>query len=391
MSSHAEGTLGGGALAGVRVVELGTMVAAPMTGMLLADHGADVVKVEMPGSGDQLRHWGHLKDGAGLFWKVLGRNKRSVMLDLHEEHDREALRQLLKDADVLIENFRPGTLENWGLAPDALVTLNERLIVLRVSGWGQDGPYSSRPGFGTLVEACSGFAYINGWPDHPPTLPPFGLADSMAGFAGAFGVLAALHHRHRTGLGQVIDLALYEPILTALGSMVIDYDQLGIVQARSGNRAPYTAPRNAYQCKDGRWFAISASNQNTAMRLLNEIGGPSLVDDPRYATNQLRIAHAAELDEYVVRWAKERTLDEVMTALNLGEVPASPIYSVQDLMNDVHVRERASVVTVDDAQLGPVRVQAPVPRFSRTPGRVRHLGRPLPDDEATAETPVTWE
>lgn len=366
-----------GTLAGLRIVELGTMIAAPLAGMLLADHGADTIKIEIPNGGDQLRHWGHLKNGTGLLWKVIGRNKRSIPLDMHVEGDRVVLRQILREADVLIESFRPGTLEKWDLSPDSLLEENPRLILLRVSGWGQTGPYSQRPGFGTLVEAFSGFAHINGWEDRPPALPPFGLADSMAGFVGAFGILAALHAREQSGRGQVIDLALYEPILTALGSMVIDYDQLGIVQGRSGNRAPFTAPRNAYQCRDGRWFAISASNQNTAHRLLLAVGGVDLSDDLRFATNQLRVANAEALDKLIQSFANDKTLEEVLAALTEADVPVSPVNSVADLLSDEQVLDRRSIVAIDDEELGSVNVQAPIPRFSRDPGSIRHLGLPM--------------
>ncbi|MGI5271629.1 CaiB/BaiF CoA transferase family protein [Nonomuraea sp. CA-218870] len=370
-----------GSLEGLRVVEVATMLAAPFSGMLLADHGADVVKVEMPEVGDGIRQWGHKKDDIALYWKVLARNKRTVTLDLHEEAGRDRLRRLLADADVLIENFRPGTLERWGLSPDGLRAANERLVVLRVSGWGQDGPYAERPGFGTLVEAFSGFAHINGWPDRPPTLPPFGLADSMAGMIGAFGILCALRERDRSGRGQVIDLALYEPMLAALGSLVIDYDQQGIVQDRMGNRTPFSAPRNAYQGKDGGWFAISASNQNTATRLLTTIGRPELLDDPRFATNTVRTAHQDELDEVISSWAELRTRDDAIAELNAGGVPVAPVNSVADIVGNEHVVARGSLIRVPDDELGEVLVQAPVPRLCDTPGRVRFLGRPLGSDD----------
>jgi len=371
----------GGSLEGLRVVEVATMLAAPFTGMLLADHGADVVKVEMPEVGDGMRQWGHRKGDVPLYWKVLGRNKRAVTLDLHEQSDRDRLKRLLADADVLIENFRPGTLERWGLGPDDLWAGNPRLVVLRVSGWGQDGPYAPRPGFGTLVEAFSGFAHINGWPDRPPTLPPFGLADSMAGMIGAFGVLCALRARERTGRGQVVDLALYEPMLTALGSLVIDYDQAGVSQERSGNRTPFSAPRNAYQGSDGGWFAISASNQNTAARLFATIGRPELLQDPRFATNPARAAHQDELDELISAWAASRTRDQAIADLEAGGVPVAPVNSVADIVGDEHVLARNSLIRVADDELGEALVQAPVPRLRDTPGRVRFLGRPLGADD----------
>jgi crotonobetainyl-CoA:carnitine CoA-transferase CaiB-like acyl-CoA transferase len=367
------------------------MLAAPLAGMLLADHGADVVKVEMPDVGDAMRGWGHSKDGQGLYWKVIGRNKHTVALDLHQEADRDHLRRLLRDADVLIENFRPGTLENWGLAPDELLaSVNPRLLILRVSGWGQDGPYRQRPGFGTLVEAFSGFAHINGWPDRPPALPPFGLADAIAGFAGAFGVLAAVQARSTTGRGQVIDLALYEPMLTALGSLVIDYDQLRIVQERTGNNTPFTAPRNAYRTSDGNWFAISGSNQSTAARLMRAVGHAHLIDDDRFASNAARVRNAPELDDLISQWAETRTLAEVLEQLERADVPVAPINTAADLVADQHVRARGSIVVVDDPDLGDVRVQAPVPVLSETPATLRFLGRALGVDNAILDQEDPW-
>jgi crotonobetainyl-CoA:carnitine CoA-transferase CaiB-like acyl-CoA transferase len=379
-----------GALVGLRVVELGTMLAAPLTGMLLADHGANVIKVEMPGSGDQLRAWGQSKNDQGLTWKMVGRNKRTVTLDLHSETDRERFRRLVSTADVLIENFRPGTLERWDIGPDVLMAENERLIVLRVTGWGQAGPYAQRPGFGTLVEAFSGFAFINGWEDRPPTLPPLGLADSMAGFVGAFGVLAALHARARTGCGQVVDLALYEPMLTSLGSMIVEFDQLGEVQQRAGNRAPMTAPRNAYECKDGLWLALSGSNQATAMRLLHEVGGTSLTSDERFATNHARLEHCDALDDLIAEWAGSRTLEDALAALHRAEVAACAVNSVADLMSDEHLLARDSVVGCDDEDVGRMRVPAPIPRLMSTPAVIRHLGRSLGADNDILTEADPW-
>lgn len=366
----------------VRVIELGQLLAGPFCGQLLGDFGAEVIKVEDPGRGDPMRQWGREKPhGKSLWWPVVARNKKSVTCNLRTPQGQELVKKLVAEADVLLENFRPGTLERWGLGPDDLWAGNPRLVVLRVSGWGQDGPYAPRPGFGTLVEAFSGFAHINGWPDRPPTLPPFGLADSMAGMIGAFGVLCALRARERTGRGQVVDLALYEPMLTALGSLVIDYDQAGVSQERSGNRTPFSAPRNAYQGSDGGWFAISASNQNTAARLFATIGRPELLQDPRFATNPARTAHQDELDELISAWAASRTRDQAIADLEAGGVPVAPVNSVADIVGDEHVLARNSLIRVADDELGEALVQAPVPRLRDTPGRVRFLGRPLGADD----------
>lgn len=380
----------GGSLSGLRVVEIATMLAAPMCGMLLADHGADVIKVELPEIGDGMRQWGHRHGDVPLYWKVLARNKRLVTLDLHEPAGRDGLRALLAEADVLVENFRPGTLERWGLSPDELWADNPRLVVLRVSGWGQHGPYAQRPGFGTLVEAFSGFAHINGWPDRPPALPPFGLADALAGFIGAFGILCALRARERTGRGQVVDLALYEPMLTALGSLVIDHDREGIVPTRTGNHTEFSAPRNAYRTRDDRWLALSGSNQATAERLLVTIGRPELRTDPRFATNRARVAHQAELDGLISDWTAARDRATALAELTAGGVPAAPVNSVADLVADEHVRARESLVRVPDPDLGDALVQAPVPVLTDTPGEIRFLGGKLGADDADVWSGRPW-
>lgn len=387
-----ETTDGSPSLAGLRVVELGTVLAAPLTGMMLADHGADVIKVELPGVGDPVRTWGQAEDEAatGAFWAMIGRNKRSTTLDLHSETDRNILRRFLADADVLIENFRPGTLERWGLSPEALMAANECLIILRMTGWGQEGPYAARPSFGTLVEAFSGFAYVNGWADRPPTLPPFGLADSMAGFIGAFGVTAALRARERTGRGQVIDLALYEPMLVSLGAMTAEYDRFGTVQERNGNRVPSAAPRGAYQCSDDKWIAVSGSSQATALRLLEEIGGADFAVDPRFATNRARVENVDDLDKIIGDWMSVRTSTEVLTELQAADVPASGVNSVEDVFNDPHVQSRESIASYEDPSWGTVRLPAPIPRLMSTPAVVRHLGRALGADNNLVDLDDPW-
>ncbi len=364
-----------GALEGLRVIEAATMLAAPMCGMMLADHGADVIKIELPTHGDHARAFGHQKAGIPLFWKILARNKRSITLDLRTPRGRELLLRLIATADVFIENFRPGTLDKWDLSAETLRAAKRDLIIMRMSGFGQTGPLSSRAGFGTLAEAMSGFAYINGWPDRPPTLPSFGLADAIAGMAAAYGVLAALRHRDRTGEGQDVDIALYEPILTVLGSIIIDYDQLGIVQERNGNLIPFAAPRNAYEARDGRWIAISCSTQSTAVRLLDAIGKPELLNDGRFSDNQARVANAGALDEHIAAWAKARSYEEAIAILDDYGVTAGPIYNAADLYKDEHIRTRRSIVPVQDDDLGEIWMQAPIPRLTKTPGVVAFAGR----------------
>lgn len=351
------------------------MLAAPICGMMLGDHGADVIKVELPPHGDHARNFGHQKSGVPLFWKILARNKRLITLDLRTSRGREMLLGLLATADVFIENFRPGTLDKWDLSAETLRAAKPDLIIMRMSGFGQTGPLASRPGFGTLAEAMSGFAYTNGWADRPPTLPSFGLADAVAGMSAAYGVLAALRHRDRTGEGQDVDVALYEGILTTLGSIVIDYDQLGIIQERSGNTIPFASPRNAYETQDRRWIAISCSTQATAVRLFAAIGKPELVNDRRFADNQARVANAALLDESIAAWMRARSYEDAMTILGSHGVTAGPIYNAADLYADEHIRARQSIIAVKDEDLGEVWMQAPIPRLTKTPGEVAFAGR----------------
>jgi len=367
-----------GPLQGVRVIETATMLAAPMCGMMLADFGPDVIKVELPGSGDQMRTWGHRKNGIPRYWKVLGRNKRSISLDLRKPKGRALFLRLIETADVYIENFKPGTPARWGIGAETLRETNPKLIVARVTGYGQTGPNSHRAGFGTLAEAMSGFAYINGWPGKPPTLPPFGLADAIAGITTAFGVVAALQHRNRTSEGQDIDVALYEPILTVMGSILIDFQQAGVIQERNGNTTPFTAPRNAYPTRDGQWIAVSCSTQATTVRFLTAIGRPELIEDPLFLTNQLRVANAEALDKHIIDWTSAHDYADAMKVFEAHGVTAGPIYNAPGILADEHVRARGSIVTVWDPDLGDVVMQAPTPQMSRTPGEIMFPARTLP-------------
>ena len=289
-------------MTGVRIIDAATLFAGPLAAMFLGDFGADVIKVEHP-RGDPVRTHGHSKDGVPLWWKMVGRNKRTITLNFSQPDGKALLCELVKTADVLIENFRPGTLERWGVGPEHLQTINPRLIVLRTTGFGQIGPYAKRPGFGTLAESMSGFAAITGEPDGPPTLPPFGLADGIAGLAGAMAILLALYSRDaRAGQGQVIDLAIIEPILTILGSQPTVYDQLGIVQERSGNRSVNNAPRNTYRTRDEKWVAISTSALPIAERVMRLVGHPEVIDEAWFKSGAERAKHADELDHYVGDW-----------------------------------------------------------------------------------------
>ncbi len=364
-----------GPLAGLRVVDAATLFAGPLAATYLGDFGADVVKVEHPRRPDAARGHGQVKDGIGLWWKTLGRNKRTVTVDLKHPDGAAAMKRLLGTADVLVENFRPGTLERWGLDPDTLLELNPRLVIARVTAFGQDGPYAGRPGFGSLAEAMSGFAAITGEPDGPPTLPPFGLADGIAGLATAYAVMAALRHRDETGRGQVVDLAIIEPILMMLGAPLTAYDQLGYVQPRTGNRSVNNAPRNVYRTSDGEWVAVSTSSQSIADRVLRMVGRPDLVAQPWFASGGQRAEHADELDEAVGGWIAERTREEVVKAFEEAEAAVGPIYDVRGVLADPQYQARGTALTVEDADLGPLVMQNVLFRLSETPGEVRWAGR----------------
>ncbi|HEX9776355.1 MAG TPA: CoA transferase [Actinomycetota bacterium] len=380
--------MGAGPLDGVRVLDASTVLAGPLTCQLLGDYGADVIKIEHPARGDSMRGHGHSKDGKGLWWKMLSRNKRTVGLYLGDPDGAEVFRALARTADVIVENFRPGTLERWGLAPESLRAENPGLVVLRVTGFGQTGPYAARPGFGTLAESMSGFAAITGEPDGPPTLPPFGLADSIAGMTGAYAVMTALYHRDaRGGAGQDVDLSILEPIVTVLGPQPITYDQLGLVQRRTGNRSENNAPRNTYKTADGRWVAISTSADSIARRVMELVGHPEVVGEPWFATGKGRAEHGDLLDAMVAEWIGARAREEVIAAFEAAEAAIAPVYDVAELMADPHVRAREMIATVQDADLGPVRMQNVLFRMSATPGEIRHTGRDVgaDTDEVLAE------
>ena len=363
-------------LEGLNVVDIAVLFAGPTISQNLGDFGADVIKVEHPELGDSLRSLGATKDGEPLWWKVTNRNKKCVTLDLSKPEGQTLLKELIADADVLTENFRPGTLEKWGLGWDVLHGVNPRLVMVRVSGFGQTGPYKDRPGFGTLAEAMSGFAHITGQPDGPPTLPGYGLADSMAGQFGTWAVMFALYERdHKSGRGQMLDLSVMEPIFTTTGDQALAYDQLGVVQQRTGNRVPSIgAPRNVYRARDGVWLALSANAPALAKRVFAAIGRPELNDDPRFADNRARIANIDEVDAIVGGWIAERRAAEVLATFDEYECACVPVYDIAGIFADPHVRARETITTVEDPELGPIRMQNVVPKFSRTPGRVRWPG-----------------
>ncbi|MEU3598063.1 CoA transferase [Streptomyces sp. NPDC006798] len=364
------------ALSGLRVLDLATLFAGPLAATLLGDFGAEVIKVEHPRRPDPSRGHGPAKDGVGLWWKMLGRNKRTVTLDLSSPDGRDTLLRLAADADVVIENFRPGTLERWGLGWDELSRANPRLVLARVTGFGQFGPYSHRPGFGTLAEAMSGFAAATGEPDGPPTLPPFGLADSVTALATAYAVMTALTARTATGRGQVVDMAIIEPMLAVLGPGPLWYDQLGYVQPRCGNRSRNNAPRNTYRTADDRWVAVSTSAQSVAERVMRLVGRPELIDEPWFASGNGRAGHADELDAAVGGWIARRPRTEVLAAFEKAEAAIAPVYDVRDVMDDPQYRALDTVTEVEDPELGTIRMQNVLFRLSETPGAIRWPGRP---------------
>lgn len=371
------------ALGGLKVIDASTLFAGPLAAMLLADFGADVVKVEHPKSGDPARGHGHAKNGIGLWWKMLGRNKRAVTCYLGDPDGRELFLRLVADADVLIENFRPGTLERWDLAPETLHAHNPGLVIARVTGFGQFGPMSHRAGFGTLAESMSGFAAITGEPDGPPTLPPFGLADGITALATAFAVMTAIEARHQIGRGQTIDISLIEPILTILGAQPTAYDQLGVVQERTGNRSVNNAPRNTYRTRDQRWLAVSTSAQTVAERVMRLVGRGDLIDEPWFASGGGRAEHADVLDAVVGDWISQRSADEVIAAFEEAQAAVAPVYDIRDIMNDPQYRALASIIPVTDPDFGRVRMQNVLFRLSETPGEIRWtgLGKGADNDE----------
>lgn len=374
-------------LEGLRVLDLSSLYAGPLIATHLGDFGADVIKVEHP-RGDDARRWGLSKaterGEIPLWWKVISRNKRLLSLDLHRATDRQTARELCGWADVVIENFRPGRLEEWGLGYEQLSAEHPSLIMVRVTGFGQTGPLSKQPGFGTLAEAFSGFAAITGSPDGPPTLPPFGLADGVAALSGSYAVMLALYWRDaRSGQGQMIDLSLYEPLFAILGPQAIEYAQTGTVQTRAGNRSRRTSPRNAYQTQDQRWVALSGGTQQIVNRMLSVIGRPELGQDPRFSTAAARRENADELDTLMAEWIAQHGLETVLARFGAIEAPIAPVYSIDQIVTDEHYLARRSLVEVPDEDLGVALMPGVLPRLSKTPGQIRFAGHtPIGADAA---------
>lgn len=371
-----------GPLSDLRVIELGTLIAGPFAGRLLADFGADVIKVERPELGDPLRRWGRgLEQGESLWHLVQQRGKRSVTADLHQPAGQELVRSLAREADVLIENFRPGRLEAWGLGPDRLLQDNPRLVVVRISGFGQTGPLRNQPGFGTIAEAAAGLRYLTGEPDGPATRVGLSLGDSIASLYALYGALAALHERGRSGQGQVVDVALTDSLFSLLEATLPEYGYYGVIRQRTGNIAHNSAPTNAYPCADGIEVCIAANTTRLSRELFRAIGRDDLAADEELGSNHGRVRRAAELDEAIAAWTRAQDSEEVLRFLRRLRIPVSRINDISDIVADPQFQAREMIVPVEDPRLArPLLVPGVTPRLSRTPGRVRPLAPPLGQD-----------
>jgi formyl-CoA transferase len=369
-----------GPLAGLKVVELGQLIAGPFAAKTLADFGADVIKIEAPRTGDPLRKWRLLKDGTSVWWQVQSRNKRSVALDLRQLEAQEIVRKLALDADVLIENFRPGAMEGWGLGPDELLKLNPRLIMLRISGYGQTGPYRDRPGFGVVAEAMSGLRHLTGEPGRVPVRVGVSIGDTLAALHGVIGILLALQHRHASGQGQVIDVALYEAVFNCMESLLPEYSAFGAVRGPAGSAMPGIAPTNAYRCSDGAYALIAGNGDSIFKRLMVCIHRPDLAADPALADNAGRVVRVQELDDAIGQWAASLTVEEVLAALERAEVPAGKIYTVADIAADPHYAARGMLQKVQMDDGSEIAVPGFVPKLSATPGSQRRNAPALGQD-----------
>ena len=369
-----------GPLSGLKVLELGQLIAGPFAGKTLADFGAEVVKIEAPGAGDPLRKWRLLKDGTSVWWQVQSRSKRSLAADLRTPEGQDIARRLAAESDVLIENFRPGSMEAWGLGPDELLAINPRLIMLRISGYGQSGPYRNRPGFGVVAEAMGGLRHLTGEPGRVPVRVGVSLGDTLAALHGVIGILLALQHRHRTGEGQVIDVALYEAVFNCMESLLPEYSAFGAVRGPAGSALPGIAPTNAYLCRDGGYALIAGNGDSIFRRLMGVIGREDLALDPALADNAGRVARVTELDEVIGAWTRERTVDEVLALLERASVPAGRIFTVADIASDPHYQARGMLERLPMADGTELAVPGIVPKLSRSPGARHRLAPRLGED-----------
>ena len=370
---------GGLPLQGVRVVEMGSLLAGPFCGQLLGDFGAEVIKVEPPGKGDPMREWGrHRKEGHTLWWPIIARNKKSVTLNLREGEGQELARRLVETADVLVENFRPGTMERWGLGYEELSTTNPGLVMVRVSGYGQTGPYKDQAGFGSIGEAMGGIRHVTGFPDRPPPRVGISLGDSLAATFGALGAVTALYNREaRGGRGQVVDVAIYEAVLALMESTIPEYALTGHIRGRTGAILPFVAPSNTYPTSDGDYVVIGANADTVFGRFAKALGHPEWAESERYATHNARGENQQELDELISAWTRERTAQEVIEVMREASVPAGKLFTAEDMLSDEHYAARQNVVEVEDPDIGPFPMQNVVPRLTETPCSVRWTGPKL--------------
>ncbi|MEQ6917042.1 CaiB/BaiF CoA transferase family protein [Halomonas aquatica] len=374
----------------LKVLELGQLIAGPYCGQVLADFGAEVIKVEPPGKGDAMREWGEADSETGepLWWNVIARNKKSLTLDLRQPRGQELLRELASQADVLIENFRPGTMERWGLGYDVLSLDNPGLIMVRVTGFGQEGPYASRAGFASVCEAMGGLRYVSGYPDRPPVRVGISLGDTLAGVHAAMGALIALHQRERSGRGQVVDSAIFESVLAMMENLIPEYARSGKVRERSGSFLPKIAPSNAYPARDGRDVIIGANQDTVFRRLCEAMGQPGLADHPDFATHRARGEHQQAIDEVVTGWTRSHDAQDIVDRLAEAGVPAGLVYTAPDMLADPHIRAREAITEVPDRHGKPLPMQNVFPRLNQTPGRIRHVGPAL--GEHTDEILADW-
>ena len=360
-------------LANLKVIEMGQLIAGPFAAKTLADFGADVIKIEPPKVGDALRKWRLLKDGTSVWWQVQSRNKRSLSLDLKQTEAQEIVRTLIAEADVLIENFRPGTLEGWGLDPEKLLELNPKLIVLRISGYGQTGPYRDKPGFGVVAEAMGGLRHLTAEPGRVPVRVGVSIGDTLASLHGVIGILLALQERHQSGKGQVIDIALYEAVFNCMESLLPEYSAFGEVRQAGGSALPGIAPSNAYLCADGGYVLVAGNGDSIFKRLMNMIGRADLANDLALENNDGRVARVVELDQAIGMWAKTRTTDQALELLDSVAVPAGKIYTVADIAKDPHYRARGNIQNIQMRDGTPLDVPGVIPKLSRTPGSIKTL------------------
>jgi formyl-CoA transferase len=376
MSSDANST---GPLAGLKVLEMGQLIAGPFAAKTLADFGAEVIKIEPPGSGDPLRQWRLLHNGTSVWWQVQSRNKKSLVLDLKQPEAREIVKKLAAECDVLIENFKPGVMEAWGLSYEALSALNPKLIMLRISGYGQTGPYKDRPGFGVVAEAMGGLRYLTGEPGRVPVRVGVSIGDTLASLHGVIGILMALHHRHATGTGQVVDVALYEAVFNCMESLLPEYSAFGTVREAAGSALPGIAPSNAYPCTDG-WVLVAGNGDSIFSRLMRTIGRPDWADDPSLVGNAARVKRVDEIDAAIGTWTQTRSVAEVLDALNAAQVPGGRLYTARDIAEDPHYRARGMLQQVTSADGLTLEVPGIVPKLSATPGRITRRAPTLGED-----------